>query len=248
MHRNLRTVAAVLWAASGLVLTAGPVAADQSAPAPVVIELFTSQGCSSCPPAEALLNKLADEPNIIALELHVDYWDYIGWADPYALPQLTERQRSYARNLQERYVFTPQMIIDGHDSVVGSRQSDVAAAILRSESRGKPVAVELRDEGGGKIVIPAGDSPAGGATVWLVTYDDQIETDVTRGENAGRTLHNRHVVREMEPIGQWTGEAMEIPVSLAEAVARGRAGCAVLLQQGRTGPIIGAAQMRLAGS
>lgn len=248
MLRILQIAAAVAWAASGPLFSAMPAAAEQGAAPPVVVELFTSQGCSSCPPAEALLHELADAPGIIALELHVDYWDYIGWADPFAMPEMTERQRGYARSLQERYVFTPQMIIDGRSSVVGSRRSEVAAAIDEASARGKAVAPRLSTEDGGKIIIPAGHSPSGGATVWLATYDDRHETAVLSGENAGRTLENRRIVRELVPLGRWTGEAMEIPVALAAAAARGRAGCAVLVQQGRTGPILGATQMALPGS
>ncbi len=212
----------------------------------VVVELFTSQGCDSCPPAEALLRELAEEDGIVALEFHIDYWDYIGWPDPFSSPELTARQRSYSKDLRLRYVYTPQMVVDGRYDVVGSRRAEVRAAITKAAARRKAVDVRLLGEDGGKAVIPAGHSPEGGATVWLAVYDDLHETRVLRGENAGRTLENRNVVREFVELGTWTGERMEIPLDLAGALARGRTGCAVLVQQGETGPIIGAVSMPFA--
>ena len=252
MHGCLQRLAAALIALTGAylaganVISPAPVFADSAMP-PVVVELFTSQGCSSCPPAEAFLNELADEDGIIALELHVDYWDYIGWPDPFASPHITQRQRDYARELELRYVYTPQMVIDGRHNVVGSHRQQVRAAIGQATLRGKTLAVEFSDEDGGMIVIPEGPPPAGGATVWLAIYDGLHETDVERGENRGQKLKNRNVVRELEELAVWTGERLEIPVDLARVAALGRAGCAILVQQGRTGPIIGAAAMPLAG-
>ena len=252
MHRRLQRLAAALTvvtgtylAGAGTIPSAPAFAESDAAMSPVVVELFTSQGCNSCPPAEAFLNELADEEGIIALELHVDYWDYIGWADPFANPEITQRQRDYASELALRYVYTPQMVIDGRHNVVGSHRQQVRAAIGQSTLRGKPLAVEFTDEDGGKIVIPAGHSPDGGATVWLAIYDGLHETEVKHGENRGKTLKNRHVVRELEELAVWTGERLEIPVDLARVAALGRAGCAILVQQGRTGPIIGAAAMPL---
>ena len=254
MHRRLQRLAAALTvvtgtylAGAGTIPSAPAFAESDAAMPPVVVELFTSQGCNSCPPAEAFLNELADEEGIIALELHVDYWDYIGWADPFANPEITQRQRDYASELALRYVYTPQMVIDGRHNVVGSHRQQVRAAIGQSTLRGKPLAVEFTDEDGGKVVIPAGHSPDDGATVWLAIYDGLHETEVKRGENRGKTLKNRHVVRELEELAVWTGERLEIPVDLARVAALGRAGCAILVQQGRTGPIIGAAAMPLEG-
>ena len=218
---------------------------NDSPGAPVVVELFTSQGCSSCPPAEQILGELADQPGVLALEMHVDYWDYIGWKDLYAKPEITKRQRHYARDLGLRYVYTPQMVIDGRDDVVGSRRGSVLSKIEQAAITPKPVKVTFDREGNGKVMIDGGIAPKDGATVWLVTFDGQHSTDVKRGENSGRTLINTHVVREMDAIGHWTGEPLEIALDLEGAAAAGRDGCAVLVQTGGTGPVLGAAMMML---
>jgi hypothetical protein len=215
--------------------------------APVVVELFTSQGCSSCPPADALLGELAQLPGVVALAMHIDYWDYIGWKDPYANPELTKRQQGYAKRLAQRYVYTPQMVIDGRVHVVGSQRRKVFAAIEKAASARKALQVSFSPDNGGKIVIPAGHAPDDGATVWLAIYDGVHETDVRKGENAGQAIRNVHVVRELVDLGTWTGEAMEIPLDLSDAAAMGRAGCAVLVQQGRTGPILGATVIHIGG-
>ena len=211
----------------------------------MVVELFTSQGCSSCPPADDFLAELAERPDVIALSLHVDYWDYIGWKDPYGSPMNTERQRRYAEKLGLRYVYTPQMVIDGRFDVVGVRRAEVLDTIKSAERQGKPVTVQFDPSDGGKVVIPAGKAPENGATIWLAVYDEEHETAVSRGENAGRTLRNANTVRRMERIGTWMGQRLEIPLNLASAAAHGNYGCAVLVQEGRNGPILGAGRMML---
>jgi hypothetical protein len=240
------------WAAAALFVAVvavdpGPADADvgMSTAAPVVVELFTSQGCNSCPPADALLEELTGEPGIITLSLHVDYWDYIGWQDPYASPEMTGRQQSYAKSLRSPYVYTPQILVDGQAHLVGSRSDKVRQAIDKAAKRGKPVDVRVIRDNGDKVLIPAGHAPDDGATVWLAIYDGVHETEVQKGENAGRAIRNVHVVRELVDLGTWTGEAMEIPLDLSDAAALGRAGCAVLVQQGRTGPILGAAVIHI---
>ncbi len=236
-------VAVSLFCALAAGLAVQAAAAERRAP--VVVELFTSQGCNSCPPADALLGELAGRADVVALSLHVDYWDYIGWKDPYASPMNTARQKRYAEALNLRYVFTPQIIVDGRANVVGSRRDEVLAAIETAAGRGKPIEIRFLTEGGGKVRIPAGPAPEAGATVWLVVYDRNHVTEVKRGENAGRTIRNANVVRSFERIGTWTGERLEIPLDLSAASARGRDGCAVIVQQGRYGPVLGAAAMNL---
>ena len=212
----------------------------------VVVELYTSQGCSSCPPADALLGELAMRQDVIALSLHVDLWDYIGWKDTFASPMTTARQRAYAQALRARYVYTPQMVIDGRYDVVGSRRNEVRDLIAKAATEPKPLEIRFEAENGGRIVIPAGHAPDEGATIWLAVYDKEHETAVERGENRGRTLRYHQVVRELEELGTWQGEETVIPIDFAAAAALGRAGCAVIVQRGRAGRILGAAKMELA--
>lgn len=243
-----------LWAVeagpgSGAAASAKPVplqlAADPGAERPVVVELFTSQGCSSCPPADAVLGELAHQPGVLALSFHVDYWDYIGWKDPFAAAQFTERQRDYAAKLGLRYVYTPQIVVDGRHDIVGSKRRQVTDAIEEASRSAPAVMVTLEAENGGRALLSAGAAPKGGATVWLVTFDDAHETQVVRGENSGKALVNSNVVRELTTLGTWDGEAKEFQLDVAAARAEGRGGCAVIVQQGRGGPVIGAAVMDL---
>jgi hypothetical protein len=208
---------------------------------PVVVELFTSQGCSSCPPADALLNELASDPRVLALSFHVDYWDYIGWKDPFASAQYTERQRDYVAKLGLRYVYTPQMVIDGRHDAVGSNRSDVTLAIEKAAATPPAMEVTLEGVEGGRALLSAGAAPAEPATVWLVTFDDDHDTEVARGENRGRSLHNSNVVRELTALGTWTGEQKTFALDFSAAKAAGRGGCAVIVQEGRGGPVLGAA-------
>jgi hypothetical protein len=181
----------------------------------------------------------------VALSLHVDYWDYIGWKDPYASPMNTARQQRYAEALNLRYVFTPQIIVDGRVNLWGSQRDEVLAAIETAAVRGKPIEIRFLTASGGKVVIPAGPAPEAGATVWLAVYDRAHVTEVKRGENAGRTIRNANVVRSFERLGTWTGARLEIPLDLSAASAQGRDGCAVIVQSGRYGPVLGAAAMNL---
>ena len=222
-------------------------AAGEDAARTVVVELFTSQGCSSCPPADAILGELAGQPNILALSFHVDYWDYIGWKDPFASAQYTNRQREYAATLGLRYVYTPQIVVDGRHDIVGSHRREVTRAIQQSSEMIPVVEVKLEAAEGGRAVLSAGTAPSGGATVWLVTFDDSHDTPVARGENRGRDLRNSNVVRELTTLGNWTGEAKSFPLDFAKARSEGRGGCAVIVQDGRGGPILGAAVFDLDG-
>jgi len=207
---------------------------------PVVVELFTSQGCNSCPPADALLDELTAREDVIALSFHVDYWDYIGWSDPFADPAYTQRQRNYRPHLGNRFIYTPQMVIDGQIDVVGSRRSQVSRAIDQAKDHEK-LAVSLSST---EISLPAGEAPSGRATVWLAFIDQRHETEVAAGENGGRKLVNANVVRKLSAVGTWNGEALSIPLPAGEAEA-GRYGCAVLVQDDSSGRILGAAFMTL---
>ncbi|MEE9140142.1 MAG: DUF1223 domain-containing protein, partial [Alphaproteobacteria bacterium] len=212
-----------------------------------VVELFTSQGCSSCPPADAFLRELSRRDDVIALSFHVTYWDYIGWRDPFASHTNTSRQRAYGRALHQRYVYTPEMVIDGIAAEVGSRR-ELVSRIIERESRRKrlrvPVTATALGDDSIAVAIPAADYE-GTAAVWLIEYDREHVTHVERGENEGRTLTNANVVRDIHRIGSWTGEALQVSVPLSQLTDEDRDGCVVILQSEEAGPILGAAKVSL---
>ncbi|MCZ4281444.1 DUF1223 domain-containing protein [Kiloniella laminariae] len=211
---------------------------------PVVVELFTSQGCSSCPPADALLNELADLPGIIVLSYHVDYWDYIGWKDPFSSPEATARQRRYAQALALRYVYTPQIVVDGVDEMVGSRRGDVLLAIEAAARKEKPTKLQIRSDhgaGGGDALVFEGELPeAQGVTLWLATFDHKHETNISRGENDGLLLINRHVVRRLTPVVEWNGRDRLLPLDRVLSGFDPKQGYAFLLQEKGTNSVLGA--------
>ncbi len=206
---------------------------------PVVVELFTSQGCSSCPPADAMLHELAARDGVIALALHVDYWDYIGWKDIFATPEYTARQHAYAQAANSRRVYTPQMIINGQDDVVGSRPMQVMDLLQAHQSKGTPVNVDMT-RNGNRVRITAGQADRGDYVVQLVRYTPQETVSIRRGENAGRELSYAHVVNSWEVIHRWDGaRALTI-----DAPASGSDPVVVIIQHARNGPIVGAAELR----
>ena len=240
---KIDTLTTLLGSALIAVGLSGPAAAEDAAP-PVVVELFTSQGCSSCPPAEAFLSELVDHDGIVALEYHIDYWDYIGWEDPYAEPVFTDRQRRYAAQLGSRYVYTPQMVVNGTAHEVGSDRSAILALIDQSRrlQHDNPVIdIAPMTEGTKTIVLSiSGPEPDAPHDIVLVTYDATHRTEVKRGENRGKVLENRNVVRALAKIGEWRGGSMKKSVDLAGMAGDG--GCAVLIQQPGSGPILAAAK------
>lgn len=222
-------------------------AAASGAARKAVVELFTSQGCSSCPAADALLKRLAARDDLIALSLPVDYWDYLGWKDTLASPKFTERQRAYARTRGDGAIYTPQIVVNGLAHVNGSDEGQIARAIDRTTKALPLVPVELR-RGDGKLVIEAGGLPgsaAGGyATFWLLVIAKSIAVPIERGENQGRTITYYNVVRELKPVGKWSGRPVTLALEPAASLRPESERCAVLLQQGDAGPIIGAALMQ----
>jgi hypothetical protein len=215
-----------------------PAAASQAAgPEPaVVVELFTSQGCESCPPADALLGELAGRADLVALAFHVDYWDYIGWKDPYGSKEATARQRGYAAALGSRTIYTPQLVIQGAQHEIGSDRRAVQRAI--GDALKPTVAVRLRRSAAGvSVSVEKGRGPA---ELWLVGYDPRHETKVARGENAGRTLTEYNIVRGFQRVGDWTGEPLELAIPSGELPPG--AALAVLLQHPGLGPILGVAR------
>lgn len=220
-----------------LVLTAPAARADS----PVVVELFTSQGCSACPPADALLTQLAGRDDVIALALHVDYWDYIGWADTFASGQFTRRQHAYARHAGQRMVYTPQMIVGGVERVVGYEPMDVAELIAQYRVVDYPVEVSLsRVEGG--IVLRAVASMAleeTGMVVQIVRYMPSEMVEIRRGENAGRTVEYSNIVTEWMRVGTWSGaEPYELQLVDDSALP-----IAAIVQMAGPGQILGAARL-----
>ena len=212
---------------------------------PVVVELYTSQGCSSCPPADKFMGELTKRRDILGLTFHVDYWDYIGWKDPFARPENTTRQKQLSHQLGLRHIYTPQMIIHGAFNAVGSSRWDVDRAI--SQTRKFPqLSIGLKHGKGGQlnISIPA-SADKEPAKIYLVAFDDKHTTSVKRGENGGKKLSYFNVVRDMKQIGTWSGQAATLNVKLTGMMNAGRSACAVLIQSERSGHILGAAQIRL---
>ncbi|MGM0585494.1 MAG: DUF1223 domain-containing protein [Pseudomonadota bacterium] len=214
--------------------------AEEGRPA-VLVELFTSQGCSACPPADALLAELSERDDIVALSLHVDYWDYLGWSDVYASPAFTKRQAAYARRNGARSVYTPQMVVDGVAQVVGSRRKEVLAAIEAAAEAPQAARIRLMRRDGrleARLEPLAPEPPAG--VLWFVTYRSPEPVKISSGENAGRRIHYRNVARSWMKLGRWDGREAERFTAPAPAE---EVGVAVILQEGPAGPVLAAARL-----
>lgn len=218
------------------VASPGVVAAEDQ---PVVVELFTSQGCASCPPADRLLGQLANKPGVLALALHVDYWDYIGWPDAFADPRFTLRQKSYASRNGDRMIYTPQLVVAGAERIVGSRVMEIADAISAHDDMAQPVRV-VASRQGGKVRIEAQMASGANARsllVQLVPYDPHQRVAIQGGENAGAVLDYVNIVRDWHVLGEWDGQG----VWTGEAPLDGPA--AVIVQEPGPGRILGAARV-----
>ena len=221
--RVLAAVGLSLGAVAFAVARSSPVAPDSQAPTrPILIELFTSQSCSSCPPADALLRGLSGSPDLLPLSFHVDYWNGLGWVDPYSSPVNTARQRDYA--LRHGFqVYTPQMVIDGHEDVVGSDRGAVVQALLRAETQrhGAPATIQRN---GSTIIATVGAVPDGSdlteAQAFLISFDPSLSAHVGGGENAGRNLSYTNVVRSIRKVGEWRNR----PVSFSDRVRADESG------------------------
>ena len=208
----------IALASAVVVYAAAPALAG--GPAKGVIELFTSQGCSSCPPADRTLEGIVNRGGFITLAWHVDYWDYLGWKDTFSTKSATKRQESYNSKLGAG-VFTPQFAVNGKHNGLGG------------EGEGLPVTVNVKNNGG-NLSVSAGTGN-GSATLYLVSYTNRSTVQIQRGENTGKNVTYRHPVSGMRDIGQWNGNAMTLNVPHSGG------DCAVILQRGTNGPIIGAA-------
>jgi len=222
-----------------------PAAAGELRQGPrAVVELFTSQGCSSCPKADAMLAELGERTDIVALAYHVDYWDYVGWEDTFGERAFSDRQRDYAQSWGSSRIFTPQLIVNGAGGVVASKQEAVDAALARAAL---PVLVGLSCDDDDKlmtITISGGDDQMEGV-VWLVTFIDRAEVDIERGENKGRKIAYTQIVTGRQVVGMFRpGSEGQIRLPLDEVLTGKANGVAILVQQereGLPGPILGAA-------
>jgi hypothetical protein len=226
----------VAIAALGLVACQSRLALAGDAAHPIVVELFQSQGCSSCPPAEANVGAISDRPDVLALAFEVDYWDRLGWKDTFSKAAWTARQYAYARAMGQDGVYTPQVVVNGRVAGDGLEPGALAGLVSRGDRGAGGPSLGFS---GGAVKVGAGAAPAGGADVWLARYiPHAVEVTIPRGENAGHTLPYKHVVREMVLLGEWQGEAATFLVpggdpSLAEAA---------LVQSHGAGPILAAAK------
>jgi hypothetical protein len=214
---------------------------------PAVIELFTSQGCSSCPLADALLQKYAERPDIVALSFSVDYWDYLGWKDTLANPRFTYRQRAYAEKRGDGHVYTPQVVVNGMAHAIGSNKDEIEKALSSTAETLKPMRVPVTATSDGKIVTieadPDAQAAGAGGTIWLAVVQPTVDVKIGRGENTGKLVTYTNVVRDLIAVGAWANKPVRVEVKDPNTADAPRKRCAVLLQKGKVGPIVGAAWM-----
>jgi len=234
---------APIFALLALVLTPLTAFGGEVRQSPVaVLELFTSEGCSSCPPADALLGEYGARADVVTLAYHVDYWDYIGWRDTFGDPAYSTYQRAYATAQGKGRIYTPQLMVNGEEDVVGSRRDDVARAVARAALK-VPVRLTVRDDM--LEVNASGDTGLPESAVWLVAFRSRAEVEVARGENRGATLIHTNVVTNRQILGMWEpvgGATVKLP--LADILVDGADGVAILIQEENRhlpGRILGAA-------
>ncbi|HCP81566.1 MAG TPA: DUF1223 domain-containing protein [Octadecabacter sp.] len=232
-----QTFAATLSALATCFAMGSPAVAD----GPTVIELYTSQGCSSCPPADEILHDLAGQSDVIALALHVDYWDYIGWADIFADPAHTRRQQNYARAAGASSIYTPQMVIGGVDHVIGAKPMDVGRLIRTHSARPTGTRISLQRSGNQlRISGQTAQALGNGTVVQLIRFSPEETVDVRRGENAGRTLTYSNIVTQWSAVGEWSGSgdlSMNVTIS-------GDSPVVVIVQEPGPGAVMASAVLR----
>jgi hypothetical protein len=211
-----------------------------------VLELFTSQGCDTCPPADKVLASYAQRPDVIALSLPVDIWDYLGWKDTLASDKNSERQKFYAKARGDGAIYTPQVVVNGMIGVNGSDPKAIEAAIKTTDAELKSIRVPIRFwHERNSIIIEAGDAPPDlktkEATIWFAVVQKKAKVPVERGDNEGKTLTYTNIVRELLPVGTWNGKAMHLELARTAIMTPETEACIVLLQEGKAGPILGAA-------
>ncbi|KUO56141.1 MAG: hypothetical protein APF80_03220 [Alphaproteobacteria bacterium BRH_c36] len=236
---------AIAASSATMIIAAGGPARAEGIKFKAVIELFTSQGCSSCPPADALLKSYVERPDVLALSMPVDYWDYLGWKDTFASPLFSRRQREYARTRGDGSVYTPQVVVNGRTHEIGSKQKLIDKAIIAMD-RLAPISIPVKVDADEKtLLINIGARPNGASggrcTVWLAAVRKSGQVNVRRGENGGRELTYYNVVRDLSAVGIWTGAAETFRLDRASLKHPDTDAVAVLIQEGAGGPIVGAA-------
>jgi hypothetical protein len=219
--------------------------AEAAGDRPVVLELFTSQGCSSCPPADRILGKLADDKGVIALSFHVDYWDYIGWKDTFASKVTTARQHRYAQAMTQRHVYTPQLVVDGKRHMVGSDETAIRQAMAQARhAPGNGSGIHITDDGSAlKLSVSAGQEIP--CEAWLFAFDRKHEVAVERGENNGQKLVYTNVVRDTVLLGRWAGGDRVFDVKHDDISMQKRDGYVIIVQSRGQGEVMAATQHRL---
>lgn len=217
-----------------------------------VVELFTSQGCSSCPPADAVLERISADPDVITLSFSVDVWDYLGWKDTLARPEYAARQRGYAKTCGDNRVYTPQAIVNGRDDFVGSDETAIRAALKDFTATGHGLSVAVTAEVKGDrliITVPDGVATEGDhVALWIAGYRAPETVTIPRGENGGRAVTYVNSVERWQVLGMWEGKALSFELPLTDIAEDDTAGVAVILQtkkDGGPGPILGAAKVNL---
>jgi hypothetical protein len=231
--------------AAGAALIAAPSFIDraQAAKTPVLVELFTSQGCSSCPAADSLMGEMAKRNDLIIVSENVDYWDYLGWKDTLARPEYTKRQMDYAKSRGDGDVYTPQVVVNGSLHAVGSQKSSVEAAIAKAQQADVAIGLDAtKDEV--VINVPDGDGSWHG-TLWIMAIEDRVDVKVERGENSGQSLSYHNIVRQMTPAGMYKGKAMSLVLPRDTVASHQASRCVAVLQEGMTGQVRGLALYRM---
>jgi hypothetical protein len=245
-----RAPLSTVWRA-GCVIAFGALAlahgtlAGETQKAPVLVELFTSQGCSSCPQADQILGELQRRDDVVALSFSIDYWDYIGWRDTLASHENTLRQQTYEKVLPSHRVYTPQMVVDGAEDVVGNQRSQVLEVIAkRAKAASSRVAISLKQSGDTVQVRIAGGAGQP-ATVWLAHTLSSRTVNISRGENGGKVITYHNVVRDYAAVGKWSGQALSLDLPAQGMSGEVTDAVAVWLQTNGQGPVLGAAQLRV---
>ncbi|HEY8267632.1 MAG TPA: DUF1223 domain-containing protein [Xanthobacteraceae bacterium] len=253
MHRSMNPLLArplLILAAFAMAAGQLPAAADniKTGETKTVVELFTSQGCSSCPPADKVLGELAKNDRVVALSLPVDYWDYLGWRDTLALHAHSMRQKAYADARGDRQVYTPQVVINGVAQAIGSDRPTIMSAIATAEANRVPAIPVTLKKNGDKIDVVIGAGTGMRAPVFLLTVTSETAVAIGRGENRGKTVSYYNAVRTWRRLGEWNGAPMRVSVPLSEMTGSGADGVVVIVQAGSVevpGPIRGAAHLSL---